>query len=278
MTPIYLLALVLFGQAAQPIPPPSPATPQGAQRYVVGEHDVLNITVFGEADLSHRYAVDADGTFEFPFIGRVKALGLTLRQVEDLLAKKLAAGYLVNPQVSVEVAEYRSRSVFITGEVRAPGAYAIKGNMSLIEALALAGPSGSASGTVIVVHPDVSHGAAGPLMPGAPGAQSIRVNVRDLQSGKTSQNVQLQDGDTIFVPKAETFFVTGYVRSPGSYVHEPGVTVLQAIALAGGLTERGSSKGIKVLRVVNGVQKEISVKTTDLVEPGDTLVIRQRLF
>jgi polysaccharide export outer membrane protein len=115
-------------------------------------------------------------------------------------------------------------------------------------------------------------------MPGAAGAQSVRLNVKDLQSGKTSQNVQLQDGDTIFVPKAETFFVTGHVRSPGSYVYEPGMTVLQAIATAGGLSERGSNKGIKILRTVNGAQKEISAKTTDAVQPGDTLVIRQRRF
>jgi polysaccharide export outer membrane protein len=150
--------------------------------------------------------------------------------------------------------------------------------MSLVEALALAGPTAAASSEVIVVHPDPDRKEGGPLLPDAAGTRSLRVNIKELQSGKLSQNVQLQDGDTIFVPKAETFFVTGQVRSPGSYVHEPGITVLQAIALAGGLTERGSRRGMKVLRVSAGRQVEIGVRESDVIQPGDTLVVRQRFF
>jgi polysaccharide export outer membrane protein len=246
--------------------------------YIVGPLDVLAITVFGEVDLSQKYTVDSDGTFDFPLVGRVKAGGLTLRQIEDALVKRLAGGYLVNPQVSVEIAEYRSKSVFIMGEVRAPGSYPIKGNMSLIEVLALAGPTADASSEVVVVHPDPNRADGGPLLPDTAGAVSVRVNIRDLQGGQLSRNVALQDGDTIFVPKAETFFVTGHVRSPGSYVYEPGMTVLQAIALAGGLSERGSQRGMKVLRTVEGRQVEIGVKDTDLIRPGDTIVVRQRFF
>jgi polysaccharide export outer membrane protein len=203
---------------------------------------------------------------------------LTLREVQDALAKRLASGFLVNPQVGVEVAEYRSKAVFIVGEVRAPGSYPVKGNMSLVEALALAGPTATASSEVVIVHPDPNHKEGGPLLPDTAGTLSTRVNIKELQSGKLSQNVQLHDGDTIFVPKAETFFVTGHVRSPGSFVYEPGMTVLQAIALAGGLSERGSRRGLKVLRATDGKQVEVSVKETDLVKPGDTLVIRQRFF
>lgn len=274
-----LLTLALFTQAAAThVPQPAPARPQASTDYVVGALDVLTITVFGEPELSRRYNVDTDGTIDFPFIGRAKAGGLTLRQLEDALTKRLAAGFLVNPQVGVEIAEYRSKAVFIVGEVRAPGSYPVKGNMSLVEALALAGPTSAASSEVVVVHPDPNRKEGGPLLPDAAGAKSIRVNIKELQSGKLSENVQLQDGDTIFVPKAETFFVTGQVRSPGSYVYEPGMTVLQAIALAGGLAERGSRRGMKVLRVVDGKQVEVSVKDSDLIHPGDTLVIRQRFF
>ena len=90
--------------------------------------------------------------------------------------------------------------------------------------------------------------------------------------------MRLQDGDTIYVPKAETFFVTGHVRSPGSFVWERGITVLQAISLAGGLTDRGSNRGIRLLRIVDGEQEEVSVSLSDPVQPGDTVVIRQRFF
>ena len=275
-----LLATTLLAQAtsAQPGPAPVPQTARAGSEYVVGALDVLSITVFGEPDLSRRYNVDTDGTIDFPFIGRIKAGGLTIRQLEHALIKRLAGGFLVNPQISVEVAEYRSKNVFIVGEVRAPGQYPIKGNMSLVEALALAGPTSSASSEVVVVHPDPSRTEGGPLLPDAAGAKSTRVNIKALQSGQLSQNVQLQDGDTIFVPKAETFFVTGYVRSPGSYVYEPGITVLQAVALAGGFAERGSTRGMKVLRTVDGKQQEVSVKGTDLIRPGDTLIVRQRFF
>jgi polysaccharide export outer membrane protein len=276
-----LLALVLFGQAPNSqgaISTPGASRPRATGDYVVGALDVLTITVFGEPDLSRRYTVDTDGTIDFPFVGRTKAGGLTLREIENLLAQRLERGFLVNPQVGVEVAEYRSKAVFIVGEVRAPGSYPVKGNMSLVEALALAGPTSAASSEVVVVHPDPAREEGGPVLPDAAGVQSIRVNIKELQGGKLSQNVQLHDGDTIFVPKAETFFVTGHVRSPGSYVYEPGMTVLQAIALAGGLTERGSRRGLKVLRMSDGQQLELGIKDTDPVQPGDTLIIRQRFF
>lgn len=259
--------------------PSSAARAPSSGEYVVGPQDVLNITVFGESEISKRYTVDADGTIDFPFIGRVRATGLTLRRIQDALVKRLGAGYLVNPQVTIEVAEFHSQSIFITGEVRAPGAYPIKGNMTIVEALALAGPTQSASNEIVIVRPKELRERSGPLLPGdAETAETTKVNIRDLQSGKLFLNVPLQPGDTVFVPKAETFFVTGHVRSPGSFVYEVGMQVLQAIALAGGLTERGSNRGIKILRTVDGRQLSIDVKTTDLVKPGDTIVVRQRFF
>lgn len=276
MTACFLaVALIVSGITQGPAPGPRA---RAAGDYVVGALDVLTVTVFGEAELSRRYNVDTDGTIDFPFIGRTKAAGLTLRELEDAIAKRLAGGFLVNPQVGVEVAEYRSKAVFIVGEVRSPGSYPVKGNMSLVEALALAGPTNTASSEVVIVHPDPTRNEGGPLLPDAAGARSVRVNIKELQSGKLSENLQLQDGDTIFVPRAETFFVTGQVRSPGAYVYEPGMTVLQAIALAGGLSERGSRRGMKVLRTSGGRQTEIGVKESDLIKAGDTLVVRQRFF
>ncbi len=104
------------------------------------------------------------------------------------------------------------------------------------------------------------------------------MNLVDLQSGKLANNIILREGDTIFVAKAERFFVTGHVRNPGAFTWERGITVLQAVSLAGGLSDRGSSRGIKVIRVVGGEKKEMGMKMSDFLEPGDTLVIRQRLL
>jgi len=279
---ILTTAAMAFGipQSSTPTPQTAPAHRQHSlPDYIVGPQDVLTITVYGEPDISRRYSVDSDGTIDFPWIGRVHANGLTLRQIEDALVKRLAGGYLVSPQVSVEMAEFRSHSVFIAGEVRAPGAYPIKGNMTIVEALALAGPTQNASNEVIIVRPRESRDRSGPVLPGdRDSAETTRVNIKDLQSGKVSQNMPLRDGDTIFVPKAEVFFVTGQVRSPGSFVYDGGITVLQAIALAGGVNERGSTRGIKILRVVSGRQQTIDARSSDPVRPGDTIVVRKRFF
>ncbi|PYR68725.1 MAG: hypothetical protein DMF88_08270 [Acidobacteria bacterium] len=105
-----------------------------------------------------------------------------------------------------------------------------------------------------------------------------RINLADLQLGRLSENIELMEGDTIFVPKAEKFFITGQVRSQGAYVYERGLTVLQAISLAGGLNEKGSSRRIKVIRMVKGKKTEQGVDLDDVIQPGDTLVIPQRLL
>jgi polysaccharide export outer membrane protein len=105
-----------------------------------------------------------------------------------------------------------------------------------------------------------------------------RVNFADLQLGRLAGNVTLMEGDTIYVPKAEKFFVTGQVRNPGAYTYERGLTVLQAISLAGGLTEKGSDRRLKVIRSANGKKTQQGVDLDDVVQPGDTLVIPQRLL
>jgi len=122
------IALASTTSAAQ-TPPSVTATD-----YVVGPQDVLTITSYDQADLSGRFAVETDGTFTYPLIGRFRAGGLTLRQVEEHLKKRLKdEGYFLNPQVTVAIEQYRSQKVFIVGEVRNPGAYTLSGNMNLVE-------------------------------------------------------------------------------------------------------------------------------------------------
>lgn len=251
---------------------------QTAADYVIGPQDVLTIQVFDQADLGGKYTVEADGTFMFPLIGRVKAGGLTLRTFETDLRNRLADGYFKNPQVSVAVEQYRSQRIYVMGEVRAPGPVPLSGGMTLIEALARAGSTlPSASGEVAILR-GAPGGRGAPAASIDSAANIVRTNIKDLESGAMKQNIELHDGDTIFVPRAESVYVFGQVKAPGAYAVQKDTTVLQALSLAGGVTENGAMNRIRIVRIVNGEKKEVKVKLTDLVKPGDTIIVPERYF
>lgn len=261
-----LLALVLLAEIGGPL---------AAQNtdYVVGPQDVLTVTVFGEAELSGKYTVEQDGTFTFPQLGRVKAGGVTLRALEQELKTKLADGYLKSPQVAVSIENYRSQRILVMGEVRSPGEYQLNGEMTLLSALARAGSTVPTAGhEVTIVRPRKN------VKPGEDPTQIIKIDLSDLQAGNMTLNIPLADGDTINIPKAQSVFVTGQVKSPGAYAIDPGATVLQVLSVAGGLTDRGSDSRIRIQRIVNGKQVEVGAKLTDKVSPGDTIIVRERFF
>jgi polysaccharide biosynthesis/export protein len=252
----------------------------GFTDYVVGPQDVLTITSYDQADLSGKFSIEADGTFTYPMIGRVKAGGLTLRALEGAIKKQLTDdGYFKNPQITVSVDTYKSQRVFIVGEVRTPGAYPLSGNTNLVEALARAGSTlPTASGEAVIVH--AGENAEGPTMPTQTDDKDIvRIDLRELENGAFSQNARLLDGDTIFVPRAQSVYVFGQVKTPGAFsLQQQSTTVLQALSLAGGVTDRGSTARMKIIRIVNGEKKELKAKLTDLVLPGDTIVVSERFF
>jgi polysaccharide export outer membrane protein len=256
-----------------------PTVSSAPNEYVVGTQDVLKVTVFDEPTMSGSYRVDSDGSFQYPMLGRVPATGMKPRDIAQFLKTKLEDGYINRAQVTVDVEQFRSRSIFIVGEVRSPGKYPMTGDMTLIEALAAAGSTtANASTEVLILRPRDSTSAA-PLTPDQMDQANVfRVSLAELQLGRLSQNVALMEGDTIFIPKAEKFFVTGQIKTPGAYTYERGLTVLQAISLAGGFTEKGSNRRIKVIRTVKGKKVEQGVDLSDTIQPGDTLVIPQRLL
>jgi polysaccharide export outer membrane protein len=252
-----------------------PATAAAQTNYVLGPQDVLNITVLGENDLSRKYTIEQDGTFTFPLIGRVTARGLTLRALEQELRTKLVSGgYLKNPEISVAIDAYQSQRIMVWGQVNQPGEYQLTGDMTLLSALARAGSVSATAGTeAVIVRPRKGAGDSGA------DPEIIRVDLADLQAGNMTLNVALIDGDTINIPKALSVFVSGHVKNPGGYAVQEGMTVLQVLSLAGGLTDRGSDRRINVLRTVDGKKTEMKgVKLTALVQPGDTIVVGQRIF
>lgn len=262
------LAVPLWAAQQAPAPPPAD--------YRIGPQDVLSINVHEDEALRGRYTVEADGSFSFPLIGRITAGGLTIREFEASLKARLKDGFFVNPQVTVGIEEYRSQRVFVTGEVRTPGMISLTGGMTLVEALARAGGvvATSSAGDVAIVR-DKSKLPKG----AADTAEPIRISLRDLESGRNNQNVALLDGDTIYVLRAESLYVFGEVKSPGAVSVQPGMTVLQALALVGGATVDAALNRIRIVRVENGERKELkNVKLTDLVKAGDTIIVPERYF
>ena len=270
-----LAAIALVALAAAM---PSAQSRRAANDYVVGPHDVLAITSYDQADLSGKFTVETDGTFTFPLIGRFRAGGLTLRAIEEGLKDRLRdERYFKNPQITVSVEQYHSQKVFVVGEVRTPGSYTLSGDMSLVEVLARAGSTLPTAGTeAIVVHGEPG---AGPTLATDAAADVVHVDLRQLQNGEFSNNTRLSDGDTVIVPRAESIYVFGQVKSPGAYALQLShTTVLQALSLAGGVLDRGSTSRIHIVRIVDGQKKELKVSLADVVQPGDTIIVPERFL
>ena len=283
------VAAALAG-AARPAAAAEPA-------YEIGNGDVLQVLVLGQPNLSGDFTVDGNGILAFPFIGRVKASGMSPAELERKLVTLLSDGYLKHPQVSVTVKTYRSQRVYVTGEVPKPGPYGLRPDRMLSSLLSDLGELGPSIGhEVIVVRAppedppgDGGSDAAaastpapareGPMLPGeVPGAQVYHVNLRELRSGYADRDIQLQVGDSVYFPKAAHIYVTGHVAKAGTFPFEEGLTVFQVLNLAGGVSERGSEGGVRIIRLVDGKRKTIHPKLTDVVQPEDTLKVPERFF
>jgi polysaccharide export outer membrane protein len=281
-----LLALLMLSAQAPALPAPSPAArPALVSDSEIGPEDILKVTVYGHDDLSLTLVVQPDGSFVYPLVGRVKAAELTTKELEQKLAVLLAQGYIRNPQVTVVVQESRSRIVHVVGEVARPGPYALTGGRTLMEVLSRAGPLGPGAGAEVVVirpaQPSRSPQAVGAAEPGSEAAaqsEVFRVNLREIEAGKLDRNLELKPNDTIMVPAAPKIYVTGEVRDPGGFAFAPGITVRQAISMAGGFTANASTGKLRIVRSVAGRAKELKVGIDDAVEPGDTILVKEKIF
>ncbi len=236
--------------------------------YVIGAEDVLRITVWDNDDLTVNVRVGLDGYIAYKYIGRVKASGLSTSELAGIIAEKLAEGYINDPQVNVQVATYRSKEIFIIGEVNRPGTYYLTKRTTIVEAISMAqGPKSDADSDVIIVRKgDKGKG------------RNITVNLRKALEGDLSQNIAVLDGDSIFLSKAKTFFILGEVHKPGQYKLEKDTSVRKAISIAGGHTERAALGRVKIIRIVEGEEQEMDVQLEEAVEPLDTIVVPQSYF
>jgi polysaccharide export outer membrane protein len=270
MTTMLLALLVLLAQA------PAARTTDPTE-YVVGVDDVLSIVSHDQQELTRRdgVLVGADGTIDFPYIGRLKVVGLSTRQIQDELTRRLIDGqYFRAVTLTVTVREYRSQSVTVNGEVRQPGTVQLKSNATLAEAISQAGHFTARAGAhVIIVRARGGKPAAVPS--GSNGDDQIVVLRSDFDTGKAAR-MRLYDGDTVFVPQADVFYVSGFVKNPNEFIYRPGLTVLQAVTLAGGYAEHAAKNRITIERMVDGKMVSIKVKESDLVEPRDTIKVPKR--
>ena len=244
------------------------------QDYVIGPRDVVKITVWGHQDLSQNYNVSAEGTIVFPLVGEVRAAGMTEAQLGQQLAKLLEKDYLVNPQVLVSVAEYRSKKVLVLGEVEKAGAYPLMGQTTLLDVISLAGGFGKNAGKeLVLVRPQPQIVSAGQTLPSGNTIRRLRVD--KVQAGDTSENIRVEDGDTIFVPKLNSFFVLGEVSKPGAYTLEKETTALEAVTIAGGFTTKAATAGTKVIRkLADGKQDTIPVDLSGAIPVGRNFKIQ----
>jgi polysaccharide export outer membrane protein len=269
---------------AQPTQPPAAATPGAEparaapaaagdaapsavtvdQAFILGVGDVVDVGVIGRNDFNTRARISTEGTIILPLLGRVKALGKTTselaQQTQDALAK---GGFYSNPVVRVEVTGVASRYATVLGNVTSPGLLPLDRTYHLSDIIARVGAhTGEGSGFVVLTRADGS---------------SQKYSMEDLATGAGGADPLVQPGDKIYVPsvQSEIFYISGQVKTPGTFPMSKNLTVREAIAKGGGLTDMGSEKKVKVFR------KNVEVKGVKLdtpIEPGDILQVGERLF
>jgi polysaccharide export outer membrane protein len=240
-----------------------------AQDYVVGERDVLRITVYDHPDLAIIARVSGEGTISFPLIGEVRVAGLTIPQIANRISELLAGGYIVNPQVIVFIEEFRSKKATIIGEVAKPGLYELPGQTTLLELLSRAGGLTKDAGDKAIIKRKTVQGE-----------QSFTIDLKRLiDKGDTSLDMSLQDGDSIYIQKAGFMYVTGEVKKPDAYKCDEGTTVLKAVTMAGGFTDKAAEKRIKIKRKEGGKESTLErVGLDELVRPDDVIIVPESFF
>ncbi len=238
--------------------------------YRMGTGDVVRITVYGNPDLTTEARVGEDGGLTFPLIGAVKAAGQTPAAAEKEIATRLAkGGFIVDPNVNLNIVQYRGQQVSVLGRVNRPGKHTLEKVSRVTDALALAGG-------IIVDGADIVTLVR--TRDGKTEYRDIDVIALFKQGGEAS-NELIQDGDIINVARQPMFYIYGEVQRPGSFRLEQNMSVVQALSLGGGVTARGTQRGIKILRRDDkGGMQELDTKLADPVKKDDVIYVKESLF
>lgn len=275
---LLLLALALPA-TAQPAAPASTTfdveqpgeIPAADPMLQLGPGDAISIKVFGRPELDTTTYVSDDGTAPVPLAGPVHIGGLSPAQASARVADALRQGqFLVDPQVTIFLVEFRSQQVSVLGQVQSPGRFPIESRVSVFDLIAQAGGTTEDGADTIYL-----------LRPNADGTmQRHPVDLRALTRGDAVQAAPaVQGGDSIFVPRAGQFYIHGEVQSPNMYRLEPGMTVVQAMSRGGGVTQRGSSNRVEIRRRnADGQHVTFRPQLTDPVQADDVILVKERIF
>jgi polysaccharide export outer membrane protein len=263
---------LLAGLASAPARAQQPASAEAARDdYLLGPGDAIRIQVFQNPDLTVEARVSEAGVISFPLLGALRIGGLSPTNVEKLIAQRLRDGkYLQNPQVTVNVTTFRSQQVSVLGNVTRPGRYPLETTgMRLSEVLSLAGGIAPTGADDVVL---VTTRGGKPLR--------LEIDLVDMfASGDLTQDPQMQAGDVVYVNRAPQYYIYGQVTRPGMYGVDRGLTLAQAIAKGGGLTLRGTDRGVRVHRRYGNKQIQIlEPKLDDPIRPDDLIFVRESVF
>jgi polysaccharide export outer membrane protein len=253
----------------------APLTGQSTAK--IAARDQVKVTVVGTDFPVGPFAVDGDGTIDYPYLGRVKVEGLTARDLGSELAKRLVSAQVLvgSPQVAVELIQTPNKTVTVSGAVNNRGEFQFAGELSVFNALIKAGGAAPDAGDDVLL-------IRAPRRPaGAAAGDDLEDDVTTLsrsqiERGDFATSILVEDGDRIVVSKARQVFIDGYVNRPGPYTVEAGTTLRQALSLAGGATELGAVNRVRVLRSGKRLENVDLDKT--VIQPGDTITVPKRFM
>ena len=249
-----------------------PSTPTAAAaEYRLGSGDVVRINVYQNPDLAIETRVTEAGLISYPLLGSIKVGGLSVTATEKLIADGLRSGNFVKqPQVTLVVTQVRGNQASVLGMVNRPGRYPIEvADMRLTDLLAMAGGTAVNGSDMVVVT-------------GTRDGKPFRAEV-DMPSvfatGGTGKDMLINNGDSIWVDRQPLVYIYGEVQRPGPMRVERGMTVMQSLATGGGLTQRGTQKGIRIHRkATDGKVQVVEPMLDDKVQDGDVVYVRESLF
>lgn len=238
--------------------------------YRMGTGDVLRIIVYGQPDLTTEVRVSEVGSITFPLIGEVKMAGVTPAQGQAEIAQRLArGGFILDPFVTVNVVQYRGQQISVLGRVNRPGKYNLERASRVSDVLALAGGVVPDGADVVTLIRDRD---------GKTEYREIDL-VALFRAGGEAANERVQDGDILNVARQPMFYIYGEVQRPGAFRLEQNMSVVQALSMGGGVTPRGTQRGIRILRRDgSGALKEVQVKLDDPVLKDDVIYVKESLF
>ena len=268
---VFCLLSLLWGNTAQAQQPAPAASQTAPTEYRLGAGDTVRISVYQSPDLTVDARISETGQLSYPLLGTIKLGGLSVAAAEKLIADGLKNGNFVrSPQVSVFVAQVRGNQASVLGQVNRPGRFPLEApDLRLSDLLAMAGGISVA-------------GADSVILVGSRNGQRMRKEVEMAAlfgSADAGADMPVQGGDVVYVERAPIAYIYGEVQRPGPMRLERGLTVMQALATGGGLSARGTEKGVRVHRKTSGGKLEVLQPTMDeALRDGDVVYVRESLF